>query len=183
VPSWLHIPNICHAYIQLQLKDKDVLPNINRTQAAERDKECRFLSLATLTFDLDLQTRPSDGPNTSSMVEEWICGFAVKEGRTNTHTTILQPFSRTTQVSQCQKKSSFGLYGANGDIRGRHTDHPAGFHSIRTNQQPTSIIPPFVCRIPFLPQPSQIVLACDRHQICWLAYPVAWSRNYLHIHV
>jgi len=29
----------------------------------------RFLSLVTLTFDLDIQTRPSEGPNTSSL---WI---------------------------------------------------------------------------------------------------------------
>jgi len=35
---------------------KDVFPNINRTQAAE--------------IDLDFQTRPSQGPNTSSV---WIC--------------------------------------------------------------------------------------------------------------
>jgi len=28
--------------------------------------------------------------------------------------------------------------------------------------------------MPFLTQPSQFILAWDRHQICWLAYPVAW---------
>jgi len=39
------------------------------------------------------------------------------------------PFSETTQVSQCQKKSSCGLYGARGAIRGRHTDNPAGRQS------------------------------------------------------
>jgi len=37
--------------------------------------------------------------------------------------------TRTTRVSQCQKSFS-GLYGARGDIRGRHTDNPAGCHSI-----------------------------------------------------
>ena len=46
-------------------------------------------------------------------------------------------FSGTTLVSQRQKKSSSGLYGASGDIRGRHTDNPAGRHSIQTNQHPT----------------------------------------------
>jgi len=46
-----------------------VLPNINRTQAAERAEKCHFLSMVTLTFDLDLQTRPSEGPNTSAL---WI---------------------------------------------------------------------------------------------------------------
>jgi len=34
--------------------------------------------------------------------------------------------------------------------------------------------PPFLRQMPFLPQPSQFILAWDRHQICWLAYPVAW---------
>ena len=29
----------------------------------------------------------------------------------------------------------------------------------------------FLCRMPFLTQPSQFILAWDRHQICWLAYP------------
>jgi len=77
------------------------------------------------------------------------------------------------QSTKGQKKSS-GLYGARGDIRGRHTDNPAGHHSIRTNQRPTSLIPPFLCQMPFLLQPSQFILAWDRRQICWLAYPLAW---------
>jgi len=28
--------------------------------------------------------------------------------------------------------------------------------------------------MPFLLQPSQFILALDRHQICWLAYPAVW---------
>ena len=52
------------------------------------------------------------------------------------------PFSGITQVSRCQKKASSGLYGAREYIRRRHTDNPAGCHSIRTNQRPTSILPP-----------------------------------------
>jgi len=28
--------------------------------------------------------------------------------------------------------------------------------------------------MPFLTQPFQFILVWDRHQICWLAYPVAW---------
>jgi len=28
--------------------------------------------------------------------------------------------------------------------------------------------------MPFLTQPSQFILAWDRHQICWLAYLVVW---------
>jgi len=38
-------------------------------------------------------------------------------------------------------------------------------------------IQPFLRRMPFLAQPSQFILAWDRHQICWLTYPVAWGDN------
>jgi len=66
------------------------------------------------------------------------------------HTRPSQPFyirftvlhlSGTTQVSRCQKRTC-GLYGARKINRGRHTDHPAGRHSIRTNQCPP---PPSCC--------------------------------------
>jgi len=52
-------------------------------------------------------------------------------------------FPGTTRVSRCQKKYYSGLFGARGDIRGRHTDNPAGHHSFWTNQWPTSLIPHF----------------------------------------
>ena len=42
---------------------------INHTQAAERVEKCCFLSLVALNFDLDLQTCPNEGPNSSSI---WI---------------------------------------------------------------------------------------------------------------
>jgi len=44
------------------LEAKDVLPNINRTQAAKRGEKFLFLSMVTLTFDLDIETPPSEGP-------------------------------------------------------------------------------------------------------------------------
>jgi len=72
----------------------------------------------------------------------------------HTHTFVLWLFSGTTRVRWCQNKSSSGVYGARGDIRGRHNDNPAGCHSIRTNQWPISLPhPPFLCRMLFLPQP------------------------------
>jgi len=48
---------------------------ISRTQAAETAEKGRFMSLVTLTFDLDLQTRPSERPNTSSAVWIWRKSF------------------------------------------------------------------------------------------------------------
>jgi len=73
----------------------------------------------------------------------------------------------------------FMIYGVTGDIRGRRTDNLARHHSIRTNQWHTSLILPFLRHMPFLSQPSQFILAWDRHQKCWLAYPVAWLRLYV----
>jgi len=92
----------------------------------------------------------------------------------HTYTTVLLPFFRDYPAEPVTEKSSSGLYGARGDIRGRHTDNPAGCHSIWTSQWPTSLIPQFLRWMPFLSQPCQFILAWDRHQVCWIAYPVAW---------
>jgi len=104
------------------------------------------------------------------------CANALLEFIHHTHTTVLQSSFRTTRVSRCRKKSSSGFYGAREYNRGKNTDYSAGHHSIQTNQQPTSLIPPFLHlrRMPFLLQPSHCILLWDRHQICWLAYTVAW---------
>jgi len=48
--------------------------------------------------------------------------------------------------------------------RGKHTDHLGGHHFIWSNERPTFIIPPFLCRMPFLLQPSQFILAWDRNR-------------------
>jgi len=42
---------------------------------------------------------------------------------------------------------------------------------------PTSIIPTIFTPDAFLTQPSQFILAWEKHQICWLAYLVAWFYN------
>jgi len=64
---------------------------------------------------------------------------------TYTHNHFCGPFSRITRVSRYQKKKSSS-----------HLHHP-----------------PFLRQMLFLPKPSQFILAWDRHQICWLAYPAA----------
>jgi len=38
----------------------------------------------------------------------------------------------------------------------------------------TSIIPTIFMVMPFLLQPSQFILAWDRHQVRWLVYPMVW---------
>jgi len=54
-----------------------------------------------------------------------------------------------------------GFYGAGKDNRGRRTDNPSGRHPIGA---PTSIIPHFLRQMPFLLQPSQFIMALDRHR-------------------
>ena len=83
---------------------------------------------------------------------------------THTHTTVLRPFFR---VNRCEE-IFWTLWCT--DIRDRHSNNPAGRHTIRTNQRPTSFISPFLRHMSFLSQPSQFILAWYRHQICWLAY-------------
>jgi len=82
------------------------------------------------------------------------------------------PFSETTPVSWCQNKSSSGHYGAREDNMGKHTDNLAARHSIRTNQRPTSIIPPIftpdalpAATLPIYPGLGQApnMLACHLH--------------------
>jgi len=67
-------------------------------------------------------------------------------------------------VSRCQKKLLLDFMVLGRITRGAHTDNPGGRHSIWTNQQSTSINPPFLHRMPFLPQPSQFILAWERHR-------------------
>ena len=133
------------------------------------------------TLRSTLQTHGSSVWNELSKKWRFSSAWSALLSLVNNHVKLIthtQPFYSsfpgTTQVSQCQKKSTSGLYGTREDIRCGHTDNPAGCYSIRTNQRPTSFILPFLHRMPFLPQLSQFILAWDRHQICWLVYSVAW---------
>jgi len=54
------------------------------------------------------------------------------------------------------EESFFWTSWCKGDITGRHTNNPAGHHSIWTNQQPTSLIPPFSRRMPSCRNPLQL---------------------------
>jgi len=104
----------------------------------------------------------------------------------NIHHTHTLPFygslSGTTRVCRYQKTFTishlkrvildFMRHGK--DNRSKCADSPAGRHPMRTIDAPTSIIPPILRRMPFLMQPSQFILARDRHQICWIAYLEAW---------
>ena len=86
-------------------------------------------------------------------------------------------FSGTTQVSRCHKKASSVLYGTRADA----DDNPGGRHSIRINQQSTSINPSiFLRRMPFLPQPSQFILVWNsqRNMLDCIAPWLGWKLSY-----
>jgi len=70
--------------------------------------------------------------------------YTYHRNHSNTHTQLYYgPLCGTTRVSQCQKKNFFWTLWCREDNTGRHTYNPAGCHSVRTNQRPTSIIPIF----------------------------------------
>ena len=56
-------------------------------------------------------------------------------GTTTTPQPFYGPFSGTTGVSRCQKRTLDFMVQEKIN-RGRHTDHPAGRHSIQTSQRP-----------------------------------------------
>jgi len=89
---------------------------------------------------------------------------------THTHTTVLWPFVWDYVIEPVPEEGViFSVLWCKRNNRGRHTDNLDGRHPIRTNQQPTSIHPHFLRRMPFLPQSFQFILAWDSQQICWLA--------------
>jgi len=89
----------------------------------------------TLTFDLDIQTHPSEEPNTSSL---WIWRKSVQRFPRYFHHH--HHHNRFTALFRLPP----GWAGARRELldfmvqgkinRGRHTDHLAGRHSIQTNQ-------------------------------------------------
>ena len=58
----------------------------------------------------------------------WATQWVLRQEDTNT--SVLRPFFWDLLVSRCQKRTS-ELYGQGKINRGRHTNHPAGRHSIR----------------------------------------------------
>jgi len=98
------------------------------------------------------------------------------------------PWYGTTRVSLYQKrhfihshlKSSISVAGGLSSfwiLRGVGKIIKESVPTIRLDATPSGPLmpprlhhPPVLRQMPFLPQPSQIVLAWDMHQICWIAY-------------
>jgi len=97
---------------------------------------------------------------------------------TNTTTTTRTVYGPFHGPPKCQKKTSSGLYGAREDNKRQTHRESDGHHSIQINQQSTSsIIPPFLRRTPFLPQPSHLSRLGTGTGICWIAYPVSSNQQ------
>jgi len=75
----------------------------------------------------------------------------------HTYTTVLWPFFWDYPGELVPEKNLLLDFLVQGKIT--EADTP----TIRTNQRPTSINPPFLCRMPLLPEPSHFISAWDRH--------------------
>jgi len=85
--------------------------------------------------------------------------------------------SGTTRVSWYQKVhfAIFWIFWCKMRITQANTNSPDGLPPSRLTGAPISAIPTMLRQMPFLAQHSQFILAWDRHQICWLVYPLAHS--------
>jgi len=95
------------------------------------------------------------------------------------HHNHCRPFSGTIRWAGARRKPLLDCMVLGRITRGRHTNNPGGCHSIWTNQQSTSINPPSLRQLPFLPQPSQFILAWDKHRnmLDCIQYPWLGSVN------
>ena len=75
------------------MEAENVLPHINRMQAAKRAEKCRVLFLVMLAFDLDIQTRPSKDQTRLP------CEFG------SNLLSSPEMFHTQTKKSQCQKQN------------------------------------------------------------------------------
>jgi len=78
------------------------------------------------------------------------CTHACMHARTNTHTTVLRLFFQDHPGEPVPEEIFFWTFMVQGKITEADTIHLAERHPIRTNQRPTSIIPSFLHRMPFL---------------------------------
>ena len=161
------------------LKSKDRLINTawHKTTVASQKRcqifraECVLESLIKVTEWKKLQKIGQQFTKLQAKAQQHHLG---SQWPTHTHNRLTALFLGLSGWAGARINLLLDFYGSRKDNRSRHTDHPAGRHSIQTNQRPTSIILPFLRWMLFRSQPSNFILAWDRHQICQFAYPVLW---------
>jgi len=96
-----------------------------------------------------------------------VIGFEIKLyfTHTHTHTAVLWPFVWDYPGGLVSEDIILYFNRRGEDNRDKCSDNPSGCHPIWT-----SIIPSVLRQMPFLPQPSEFILAWDRHQICCIPY-------------
>jgi len=92
---------------------------------------------------------------------------------THTHNCFMAVCLGLTGWAGVRRNLPMGFYGAREDNRGRHTDHLAWHHSIRSNQRPISNIPHFYAGCASCCSPPTLSWLGTGTIICWLVYPVA----------
>ena len=104
------------------------------------------------------------------LVWRWCTGSV-----SHTHNCFTAIFPGLPRWAGARRNLLLDFYGAREDKRGRHTDNPAGRHSIQTNQQPTSIIPHFYAGCPSYRNPPTLFWlgTGTKYAPNMLAYPVA----------
>jgi len=101
-------------------------------------------------------------------------------------TSLLRRHSwcHTAYSRQCLRGTTFGARQHSRGCADAELRHSSDTYKVRSATPsrligvPTSAIPTIFMQ-DALPYTTQFILAWDRHQICWLAYPVAWfhTRN------
>jgi len=94
--------------------------------------------------------------------------------RSDLHTTVLLHFFWDYPGQPVPEEIFFWTLWCKGRYQ-RQTHWQSGCAPLHLDYSATQFPhPPFLRRMPFLPQPFQFILAWDTHQISWLAYPMAW---------
>jgi len=102
----------------------------------------------------------------------------------HTHATALRPFLQDYPGEPVPEEIFFWtLWGARGDIKGRHIDNEAGRHSNRTNQRSTSITLHFYTRCPSCHNPPNLSWLWTGTKYAglhtqWLGYIIYYDHNY-----
>ena len=122
-------------------------------------------------------------------VSQWLVCIILTGGYTHTHTHTHTPFYGSLDfvrdnpgepVPEGTFHHLLDFQQQNEDNTGRCTNNLDGLPPHPDKLVPPPLpSPPFLCRMLFLTQPSQFILAWDRYQICWLAYLVAWFNRWL----
>ena len=128
-----------------------------------------LINLITGKYDMSVIS------NNVDFLRIWMISLNANGAPPPRHQPFYGLFSGMTRVSRCQKKLFLDCIVPGRIARGWHTNNPGGCHSIRTSQPSTSVSPPILLRMPFLPQPFQFYPGLGQAQeYAGLHTPVAW---------